>query len=247
MQQRASRRLAALERSPDPMSFLRKILGGGGPGRLRAGAGGYLSPEQRLQRLVPAPRGEARYLVEWARELVGTGEVVWDVGAGTGLFSLASAIRAGSNGVVVAVEAKPARAAAIRRAAEVLGAPDARLEVIEAEAAELSENAGGGSPAGGHKGGVTRRLTLDELAAGRARPTLVRLAVGRRLGLVVEGALGVLRAARPVLLLEVPSHLVEPVGFRLHGFRYEYFDATCNPSDRLKLERPTERTLAVPR
>lgn len=230
------------------MSFLRKILGGGGHGRGgRPGTGGYLSPEQRLVRLLPAPKGEARFLVEWARELVGTGEVVWDVGAGTGLFSLASAIRAGANGVVVAVEAKPARAEAIRRAAEVLGAPDARLEVVEAEVAEVSEEARGRPPARGRKGGAARRLTLDELAAGRKRPTLLRLAVGRRLGLVVEGALGVLAAARPVLLFDVPSHLADPVGFRLHGLRYEFFDATCNPSDRLKLERPAERTLAVPR
>ncbi|KAB2965013.1 MAG: glycerate kinase, partial [Thermoanaerobaculia bacterium] len=73
------------------MGFLRRLFGA--PGGAASGrATGLVSPDQRLDRLGRNLSRVDRERVEWARELVGAGESVWQLGAGARWFALAAAI-----------------------------------------------------------------------------------------------------------------------------------------------------------
>ena len=55
----------------------------------------FVSPEARLTYLFRSLGRVERRRLEWARELVGSGEVTWDIGAQCGVFGFAAAVLAG--------------------------------------------------------------------------------------------------------------------------------------------------------
>jgi FkbM family methyltransferase len=224
----------------------------------------YLSADARLAYLFRSVGGAERRLLEWARELVGPGDSVWDVGANCGVFALAAAVRAGRTGSVVAIEPDPFLAALIRRSADRLGAPDARLEVVEVAVAEKPGRAGlhvarrgrasnwltGSSPssqAGGSRTRVEVELaTLDGLLEHREPPTLVKIDIEGSEARALGGADRLLGEIRPILLMEVSARCREEVAKRLKSNGYQLFDALTNPGDRLRLDLPAADTLALP-
>lgn len=219
----------------------------------------FVSPEARLSYLFQSLGRVERRLLEWARELVGPGEVVWDVGAHCGVFGFASAVLAGPSGAVVAVEPDPFLVELMRRSRDSLGAHDAAVEVVHAEIAGRSGKAtthvsargraekwiSGSGPSTPVRGELDV-VTLDQLAEGRKAPTVVRLDAKHTTGRVLAGAERLLGDLRPTLLLEVPPHAAEEVGRRLHSNHYQLFDARLNPADRTRLDLPVHDTLAIP-
>lgn len=224
----------------------------------------YVSPDARLAYLFRSLGGAERRLLEWANELVGPGEVVWDVGANCGVFGIAAAVRAGSTGSVVAVEPDPFLADLLARSRDALGARDAGFDVVRAAVAERSGTSSlhvsargraaswldGSRPStqtGGSRGRQSVEVvTLDELLRSRRPPTLVKIDVEGSEARVLTGAERLLGEVRPTLLVEVSSAVAGTVGRILEANRYQLFDARMNPADRTRLDLPAPDTLAIP-
>jgi len=219
----------------------------------------FVSPEARLSYLFQSVGRAERRLLEWARELVGPGEVVWDVGAHCGVFGFAAAVLAGPSGAVVNVESDPFLAELMRRSRDSLGAHDAAVEVVHAEVAGRTGKAAAHLSARGRaakwvsgsapSGPQTREVevvTLDALAERRKAPTIVRLDGKHSTGRILSGAERLLGDLRPTLLLEVPHPAAEEVGRQLRANHYQIFDARLNPADRTRLDSPVHDTLAIP-
>lgn len=224
----------------------------------------FVSPDARLAYLFQSLGRSERRLLEWARELVGPGETVWDVGANCGVFGIAAAVLAGPAGSVVAVEPDPFLAALLERSRDALGAREASLEIVRAAVAERPgrsrfhvsargraaswlEGSHPSTQAGGARAASEVELvTLDDLLRGRRAPTVVKIDVEGSEDRVLAGAERLLGEVRPTLLVEVSGRVAEQVGRRLKANHYQIFDAKLNPADRVRLDVPVHDTLAIP-
>jgi FkbM family methyltransferase len=182
----------------------RRILRGPGRGLTIDVAGSrpsyVLGTDERLVQAVLAERLQA-------------GDVLYDLGANVGFLTLIAARLVGPTGRVVAYEPIPGSAEAVRRNASLNGF--GHVDVVEA--------------AVGDRAGTTRMtlsrssleahatpegelevpmVTLDEeVASGRPGPTLLKIDVEGAETAVVEGAAGVLRDHRPVVVCEIHESL----------------------------------------
>jgi FkbM family methyltransferase len=233
--------------------------------RLPAELGGgelFVSPDSALKLWHPDLRSVDEGLLRLAAELVGPGEVVWDVGANVGLFAFAAAHAAGPQGRVLAVEADPWLAGLLRRSAQARSAGSAPVEILPAAVmdrqgtVELCVSARG--RAGNHlravrgssqTGGVRQvqeieSVTLDGLLDSFPPPGLVKIDVEGAEALCLRGGEKLLREVRPRLLVEVAEPNADEIGARLRAEGYSIFDART--PKRIPLERPPWDTLAVP-
>jgi len=235
--------------------------------RLPAELGGhtiYVAPDASLRFWVLEPYEVDPLLLALAREIVREGDVVWDIGANVGLFSIAAAHFARQQGRVVAVEPDPWLATLVRRSARRLPPTFAPIEVVEAA---VSNSTGVASfavaararaashldaiPGSSQTGGVRYRLSvptisLDDLLAVQPPPRLVKIDVEGAELLCLAGATKLLAEVRPLLLCEVTADAAEDVGRLLHRFDYTLTDARLPRADRLPIEKPTWDTLAIP-
>jgi FkbM family methyltransferase len=149
------------------------------------------------------------------REL-GKGDVLYDVGANVGVLSLVAAERVGPTGAVHAFEPEANNLQCFRRSLD-------RWEGAGITLHDCAVGAGDGSMAFDRKGGAfSGRLleaaspastaaavevdvrAIDSIVAEGARPpALVKIDVEGGEGAVLEGAVGVLREHRPVVLCEM--------------------------------------------
>jgi FkbM family methyltransferase len=133
------------------------------------------------------------------------GDVVWDVGANIGWFSLLAARAVGKAGAVTAFEPSFANASWLERNALRNG-----LQVMVVCAA-VSDAPGwarfdGSTSLGGHLtssgSAIVRTVTLDEWAADRGSPAFVKIDVEGAEVAVLNGAKRLLASDRPVILCE---------------------------------------------
>lgn len=126
------------------------------------------------------------------------GAVAADIGAGLGEWTLPIARAVRGSGRVLAVEAIPARAAALARTF-----PANALYQAEPIAARAGERDGAGAAV--QDGPPVPRRSLDSLAAERRLPRLdlVKITVGGQERRVLDGAEATLARFRPVLVLAV--------------------------------------------
>lgn len=210
-----------------------------------------------LERVVPE-------LFAWVEELVGPGDVVWDIGANLGLFSLTAALRAREGGEVMAVEPDPWLCGLISRSRLQLpaGAAPVRVECWGAAAADGAgvlavsgrgraanhlDVVEGTTQAGRPRASISVPLrSLDSLARENRRPSLIKIDVEGAESLVLEGAARVLRELRARLLVEVDPSQSAEVGRRLRAAGYRVFDADLPAAERRELEIPAWNTLAIP-
>jgi len=204
-------------------------------------------------------------LLELAAELVDAGDSVWDIGANVGLFSLAAASRAGSGGLVLAVEPDPLTAGLLRRSSAELPATCAKVLVVEAavtdsegtaefaiasrgRAASHLAQVRASSQAGGARAAVrVAATTLDSLLASYLRPNLVKIDTEGAELLCLRGASRLLGEVRPRLLCEVGTANGAAVGALLRDHDYVLLDAALPKPQRVPLTVPAWNTLALPR
>jgi FkbM family methyltransferase len=163
-------------------------------------------------------------------DILRPGEAFWDVGAHVGFFSLLAARVVGPAGHVLALEPVPANIRLLQRS---LRLNDARNVEIEATAVAAQSGMARMSP---HRRGAMWRLTrepdeaelvvpcrtLDDLAADRGGPTVVKIDVeGAELD-VLAGARQLLERLRTRLLVEFhdDGKFVE-AGRRLPGYSFQ--------------------------
>jgi FkbM family methyltransferase len=206
---------------------------------------------------------EEALLLRWATEHVRPGSIVWDIGANVGVFALAAAVRAGTAGRVLALEADPFLSGLLERSAASRPSGSAPITVVHAAACDVdgpvafhvaaegrasSHIAGAGqSTAGGTRAILeVRGVTLDSLLASQGGPTLVKIDVEGAEGAVLRGARDLLRRFRPVVLCEVAEASRAGVSSELQALGYSLYDAEVGPIERRRLALAPWNTLALP-
>jgi FkbM family methyltransferase len=141
-------------------------------------------------------------LQQYLSQNIGAGDVVYDVGAHVGFFSICSA-RLGAR--VVAVEPDPVNADRLRRNANLNGfdidvieaaawSESGRVELVPGESSKEHVVAPGDGIAS---------VTLDELTRHCPAPTLIKMDVEGAEDRVLEGARRILAERRPVVICEI--------------------------------------------
>jgi FkbM family methyltransferase len=145
--------------------------------------------------------------------------VIWDVGANLGIFAFAAAVRAGPGGFVYAFEPDLEMAAlmvrsmsaAIQNEAEVcvcpfaVGSREGEARFVVSGYRSAASALDGFGRFGRNKNDRERAVpiqTIDSLARSLRAPTLIKIDVEGAENLVLEGAEGVIRSCRPILLIE---------------------------------------------
>jgi FkbM family methyltransferase len=196
-------------------------------------------------------------------EFVQRGAVVWDVGANIGLFSFAAASRAGTGGLVVALEPDVWLVQLLRRSALEQPAGSAPVQVVPAAVASklairtlclasrsraanhLSEY--GTTQTGGwreQQSVVT--VTLDWLLESLLAPHIVKIDVEGAELEVLQGAKRLFETVRPVLLCEVIPVNARGVTEFLKALDYDIFDGETAARARLPLSAAPWSTVAIP-
>ncbi len=225
----------------------------------------YVTPEASLRYWLPMPKVDP-LLYRMARELVKPGDVVWDVGANVGLFSLCAATLAGSKGFVLAIEPDRQLARLIRQTFLKLDrnsdtAPAAILHKAissqngesvlrianRSRAANYLENAGGSAQAGGYRSRqLVHACTLDYLLGRFPIPSLLKIDVETHELEVLKGASDVLTVARPIIWCEVAPENARAVATVLGARDYNLYAAATLPPRAALTDRASWDTLAIP-
>jgi FkbM family methyltransferase len=204
-------------------------------------------------------------LLEMARELVRSGDSIWDIGANVGLFTFSAAHLAGPGGFVLAVEPDVENASLLMRSRRrmnrassarvdvltaAIAAPGARVAQFAIATRSRSANAlvgFGSTQMGGQR--ETRpvpTLTLDELAAIFPIPRIVKIDVEGAEMAVLEGSSRLLSAHRPILLLEVAPANSLAMARLLRSRGYQVQDGDLPAEQRQPLDSAPWNSLALP-
>ena len=236
--ERVSRKVVLLRRLPDRFDH-RKL---------------YVTPDAGLAYWRRDLDKVARPLLDWAEYLTAPGDVVWDIGANVGVFSIAAAARGCQ---VLALEPDPWLAALITRSAGssirvVCAAASDRVgtDVFHlaqrGRAANFLARVGEGTQAGGVRT-VTSvpTVTLDHLLEEHGAPSLIKVDVEGAEPLVWKGAERMIKEIRPRFICEVSGWNRTLFSQTFTG--YDFFDV-----DRPRFQgwgktsQPAFNTLAVP-
>jgi FkbM family methyltransferase len=171
------------------------------------------------------------------------GDVVYDVGANAGFFTLIAARLVGPGGKVVAFDPAPENCDCIHQQVALNGIDPYCTAVAKAVGGAAGTAtfsfAASGSPMG-HLGGAqdgersvqVEVTTLDDAVEAYGRPTFIKLDVEGAEGEVMAGARRLLNAgaARPTWLIELHSHQCEAdVKRQLAAAGYRFFDIDARP------------------
>ena len=218
----------------------------------------WVSPDAQLKYLKPGARAFDTDLLELAEQRLGPDDVVWDVGANIGTFSVAAATVA-TSGEVIAIEADIWLAQLLRRtAAEPFfggrikvvpcaasqGVGVARFVIAaRGRASNALEASGGRSQMGGARETVlVPTLALDDLLDHLPLPTFVKIDVEGAELMVLHGASQLLREVRPRFYVEVDEGVGDEVMALFAAANYGAF----HPRSGECLERCLENTLFEP-
>ncbi|MHB1593647.1 MAG: FkbM family methyltransferase [Streptosporangiaceae bacterium] len=201
-------------------------------------------------------------LLQLAAELVRPGDVVWDVGANLGLFSLAAAVAAGPQGHVLALEPDVLLATMLCRSVSanpghapvdvlpLAAAGDlglARFHIARRNRSTSHLDGFGTNQTGGVR--ATRlvpTVTLNWLAERFPRPNLIKIDVEAAEVGVLAGAGDVLRTP-PRIICEVASENARAVRDLLVPHGYAFYDGEEPSGTRLPEDFPPPNTVAIPR
>jgi FkbM family methyltransferase len=246
-----------LERLTRPLIFQRRLPAAFGNAVL------YVSPAAGLRFLFTSMASIDPPLLMAAHKLVRQGDVIWDIGANIGLFSLAAAVCAGDRGEVIAFEPDVWLAQLLRRTSAVQPAAHARMTVVPiAVASEISLRrfsiavrsrasnalAGYGSS---QMGGVEEQylvatFNLDWLLAKFRIPNVVKIDVEGAELEVLRNQHRMLNEVRPVIICEVGAQTADEITRILTSASYCLFDGE-KPLDKTQIvSRATWSTIAIP-
>jgi FkbM family methyltransferase len=198
-----------------------------------------------------------------AHRLVRPGDVIWDIGANIGLFSVAAAVRSGDRGKVIAFEPDVWLVQLLRRTSGVQPVANARISVIAAAVA--SENSlrafsiaararasnalaeYGGTQMGGVEDLHTvATFNLDWLLTKLPAPNVIKIDVEGAELEVLRGQTLMLNKVRPVIICEVGSEAAEEVTGVFTLASYRLFEGS-KPLDHMRnITCACWNTVAIP-
>ncbi|WP_152207616.1 FkbM family methyltransferase [Marinobacter changyiensis] len=216
-----------------PLGFSRRLPQGSGGGLIRVSSrvGG-------LKYLFKASDRWDPELLDIAGTLVSRNDSVWDVGANVGLFSKAAAFHAGTQGIVLSIEADFDVIALLHATARRSSESEAKMTVLPVEiadrqgvlsfaiarrarAANAIEEFGSTQTGGGVSEVRTLPcMTLDSLLSHLPAPDVLKIDVKGAEILVLNGAKQILEQARPKVYCEVLAKTREQVCELFEGFGY---------------------------
>ena len=217
-----------------------------------------MSTDSQLKYLKPGVAGFDRQLLDWAREFVEPGSVVWDVGANVGVFTFAAA---GRGAKVVSVEPDPYLGSLLMRSQALNATLDitlvaaalsgdvgiARLQIASGGRASnaLKEFSGARSQFNSALAEVVvPTILLDSLIAISGPPRFVKIDVEGAEAMVLAGAKRLLSEVRPIIIIESSEQTRDEVSAQLRRHNYRLFDVEA--SGRPEVEVATFNTLALP-
>ena len=235
--------------------------------RLPADLGGlalYVSPDASLKYWRRDLRNTDPLLLNAARRLVRPGDIVWDVGANTGLFSFAAAGLVGKGGQVIAVEPDPWLSKLLRKSTELNANSDCAVHVLPLAVGDRAGQAvlniarrgratnfiAGYRPstqAGGVREEVGVELaTLDGMLDNWAAPAVLKIDVEGAEAAVLRGAEKMLRDIRPRIMCEVSDENLQQVTEMLRSAGYVLYDANQDWPACGEIARCAWNTIALP-
>lgn len=203
-------------------------------------------------------------LLELSRQLVRKDDVVWDIGANVGLFSVAASFFAGPAGEVVSVEADNWLVCLLRRTASLRNSErQSSIEVVPcavsneetlakfciAERSRSSnslEGAGSSQMGGVRETNTVPTVRLDWLLERRRAPALIKIDVEGAEAAVLSGATKLLAEVRPIMIIEVAGATAAAVTSSLMGAHYQLLDGEASPWFEHPVLKACFTTIAIP-
>jgi FkbM family methyltransferase len=224
----------------------------------------YVSPAAGLRFIFTPMASIDPPLLRCAQELVKMGDVVWDVGANVGLFSLAAAVCSGDRGVVIAFEPDVWLVQLLRRTSAAQPATIAPITVVPvAVASEISlrdfsiavrsraSNAlveyGSSQMGGVDEQHVVAAFNLDWLLTRLPIPNVIKIDVEGAEFEVLCNQWRMLNEVRPVIICEVGSQSADEVTRLLTSASYCLFDGEKPLNKTQMVCRATWSTIAIPK
>ena len=203
----------------------------------------FVSPGARLKYWKPNIYKQERFLFDSAALLAAPGDVVWDVGANVGVFSVAASAIVGLSGRVMAFEADSWLVNLLHRTTQSLGASYAPVDVINAAVADglgFAEFAiaarsratnylvktGGSTQSGGVRE-TYRVLTvgLDDMLRIAPAPKVIKMDIEGAEALAFSTANRMINTVRPRILCEVLEKNYDEYVAIFDAVEYVHFDA----------------------
>ncbi len=197
-----------------------------------------------------------------AHTLVRRDDVIWDIGANVGLFSLAAAVCAGGRGQVISFEPDEWTAQLLRRTGRAQ--PSARITVVPiAVASDVSlrsfsiavrsraSNALSEYGIGNQMGGVKEQrlvaaFNLDWLLSQLPSPDIIKIDVEGAELEVLRNQDRMLNEVRPVIICEVGPKNANEITKLLTSAKYCLFDGEMPLANAQVVNRATWNTIAIP-
>jgi FkbM family methyltransferase len=198
-----------------------------------------------------------------AHKLVKTGDVIWDIGANVGLFSLAAAVSAGDRGKVIAFEPDVWLVQLLRRTSASQPPTIARIGVVPvAVGSDISlrsfsiavrsraSNAllgyGRSQMGGVEEQQIVAVFNLDWLLTKLPMPNLIKIDVEGAELEVLRNQSRMLNTVRPVIICEVGSEAACEITRLLTSASYCLFDGEKSFTRPQMINRATWNTVAIP-
>jgi FkbM family methyltransferase len=248
---------SVLEQATHGLVFRRRL-----PSRF-GGCTFYASPEGGLRYLRRDVYKIDPPLLEAALDMVGKGDVVWDIGANVGLFSFASAGLAGPEGRVFSVEPDTVLVRLLRRSAALRNPNAARVDVLplavadslalqrfqiatRARSSNFLEGHGATQTGGVRETQTVMTVTLDWLETQLPPPSVLKIDAEGAEVRILDAGRNVLRKYQPRLLCEVAGENADEVSRILRECGYEIFDAEQPRNARQPIASAPWATMALP-
>jgi FkbM family methyltransferase len=202
-------------------------------------------------------------LLRLAQEYVSPGAVVWDVGANLGLFTVAAASLAGTQGQVISFEPDSWLIRLLQRSSRSQPKASATIRVVPVAVADevtirefcisqhsRSENyllGHGYSPTQNARERITvMAVSLDWCLERLPAPQVVKVDVEGAEVDVLQGAQRLLGIARPTFIMEVGPRNADKVASVFEKNRSAIYDGTLPKCDRTPLKKAPWTTVAIP-
>ena len=223
----------------------------------------YVSPSAALGYAFKPMAAVDPTLFACADRLLRPGDTIWDVGANVGLFAAAAAVRAGTQGRVIAFEPDAWLVQLLRRSAATQPASSAPISVIPAavgSAIALRSFAvarrGRASNAfteygSTQMGGVAQRqlvaaFNMDWLLTQLPAPDVIKIDVEGAELEALSGQTRMLEQVRPVIICEVSSTNRKALTQLLSEARYRLYNGDALSGSPQPVQAATWNTVAVP-